>query len=447
MTTVTTVTAQPTSFFHPAKRRRLASATAFVFQADGYGLATSFPSTIRLVPVNPKARLEALPAELLNLILDFSLEASLIHVSRQLWTKLPPFVPFTQTLAFQALLPLKKWERTDPILCSRASEIEHWLSCLDPDTQDAIRAKTFSASWLNEERINIVRQTLLDWTIRKTCAIYFETPPSRSQMTKIRAFVEKQRRPLMGTDLNLRLRRESKRLVYLTATPFEIEVTERKSSFYHYFEVRVVDFGNIVPDFLLQHPLTPAKHAMIAGICRLKEVRDGEIKCNLELLATLILDCINFNQLATFYELLRLAASTKVVLDLFHIERIVVLGRWRMLTPILKHSWRRKSLYRPLDVQLIRLIDEAKVNGYPNWTDTTRILAMEVAALWKIAEVEGAGGTVSRVYMQWPPRLIITMPGETCAQIWYIPKDPRYEVDWENSEFWGWIQRRMYTLS
>ncbi|RMZ82062.1 hypothetical protein DV737_g2202, partial [Chaetothyriales sp. CBS 132003] len=318
---------------------------------------------------------------------------------------------------------------------------------MDSETQDIIREKTFATYWLNEERINTVRQTLLDWTIRKTCAVYFEKSPSRSQMSRIRAFVEKQRTPIIGTDLNLRLRNQNKRLVYLTATPFEVEVSERKNSFYQALEFRVVDFGNALPDFLLQHPLTSTKQAMITGICKWKSARNGEIRCNLKLLATLILDCINFDQLTTFHELLRLAASTKVVLDLIHIERIVVLGRWRMLTPLLKHTWRQQSLYRLLDIELIRLIDEAKVNGYPNSNDTTRILAMEVAALWKMAEVEGAGGNVARVYTQWPPRLSITMPAERCAQIWYIPKDPCHEVDWESSEFWGWIQRRMYTLS
>ncbi|RMD42739.1 hypothetical protein DV735_g2361, partial [Chaetothyriales sp. CBS 134920] len=135
-------------------------------------------------------------------------------------------------------------------------------------------------------------------------------------MTKIRAFVDEQRMLIMGTCLNLRLKHESNQMFFLTATPFEVRLMERRSSFYLF---PVVDFGNVVPDFLLQHPLTPAKHAMITHIGT-KYLR--EIRCNLELLTNSILHCINSGQLAAFRELLSLAATTEVVLDLFHIQRM-----------------------------------------------------------------------------------------------------------------------------
>ena len=371
------------------------------------------------------ASLESLPAELLDMILNLSAEASLMQTSRGLKDRLPSYEAYTKAVALEALLPLREWKDGIRINRPQGAQIAKIQSYLDLETQGVLQRKVFSTYWFREAHVNHVRQLLLDWTIFKACAVYFEKSPSPSQMRRIKSFVENQRTPNIGTDLNLRLRCENSRLVYLTATPFEVEVSERRNSFYQAFEFRVLDFGNVVPDFLLQHPLTPAKHAMIRGICKWKDTREGNICCNVELLRTLILDCIIFDQLTTFYELLKLASSTQAALDLIHVERAAMLGRSRMLTPLLKQIWRQTKGHRLCDMQLIALIDDTKVNGYPNSNDTTRILAMEVAALWKIAEVERAGGRVARAFAEWPPRLSITMAGDNCAQSWFIPKDPR----------------------
>jgi hypothetical protein len=53
--------------------------------------------------------------------------------------------------------------------------------------------------------------------------------------------------------------------------------------------------------------------------------------------------------------------------------------------------------------------------------------------MWKAAEVSQAGGKVSHIPHRWPPELKINMPSLRSAQSWFIPKDFRYDVDWENS--------------
>ena len=270
---------------HPRKRLRLDSDAASSIRTEDHDHDFA---TIKLVAMNPTAaspqphtlatatkvaRLESLPGEILDIILNFSAEASLIHTSKLLWQKLPDYVSFAERLAFEALLPLKEWKDTDEIACPLGSNIAEVQSYLSLNSQSVIQEKTFSTYWFKEEHINYVRQILLRWTILKACAVYFERSPSPSQMKRIKSFVENQRTPNIGTDLNLRLRCENSRLVYLTATAFEVEVSERRNSFYQAFEFRVLDFGNAVPDFLLQHPLTPAKQATIRGICKWKDTR------------------------------------------------------------------------------------------------------------------------------------------------------------------------------
>ena len=54
-------------------------------------------------------RLDCLPAEILATILDFSLEASLIHVSKRLWHNLPEIALYTRSLALKAVAQLEDW--------------------------------------------------------------------------------------------------------------------------------------------------------------------------------------------------------------------------------------------------------------------------------------------------------------------------------------------------
>ena len=388
------------------------------------------------------ASLQSLPAEILDMILSISCEASLIHISQTTRHKLPGFVAYTKRASFEALLPLKEWKDENIVEPGHFDHINQIRSYLTHDMQTVIQEKVFSTYWFREAHVNHVRRVLLNWSIRKACSVYFQKLPSRSQDARIKSFVDSQRVPQIGKDLNLRLRCDNSRLVYLTATPFEVEVSERRVSFYQAFEFRVLDFGNTVPDFLLQHPLCAAKQAMLRGICKWQDSKSTPIRCNFNLLRTLILDCIIFEQLSTYYELLKLASATVIALGLIHIERVVMLGRTRMLTPLLKQVWQQRQP-EVSDMDLIALIDHAKAHEYPNWSETTRILAMEVAAMWKIAEVERTGGAVVRALSEWPPRLSITRPGDRCPQSWWLPKDPRHEVDWESSEFRGWIQLRL----
>lgn len=76
-----------------------------------------------------------------------------------------------------------------------------------------------------------------------------------------------------------------------------------------------------------------------------------------------------------------------------------------MLIYIIKQMWTNPKTVTVSDTDLISIMDEAKANRYPNYHKTFRILAMEVAAKWELAEFEMTGQQAYRIPMNRPPRL------------------------------------------
>jgi hypothetical protein len=104
--------------------------------------------------------------------------------------------------------------------------------------------------------------------------------------------------------------------------------------------------------------------------------------------------------------------------------------------------WTTPKVIAVSDVSLVKIMDEARANQYPDFQNTTRVLAMEVAANWKMAEIESTGRKAHRVPMDWPPRLIYPMIGSADSQIWFIPRDSNHDVDWDSSIDVPWLGGR-----
>lgn len=144
------------------------------------------------------SRLELLPAELLLLILDFSLEPSLIHTSRRLYNSLPYFVPFSKILALRALSP-----QSPPAKVVEAIDHLRTIPSVFETRQDGVRRTVFSSSWFQEHHLRYVHRRLLHGTILDACS-HSKDGPSRGQRKRIKSFVDKETEFSSVEQLNLR---------------------------------------------------------------------------------------------------------------------------------------------------------------------------------------------------------------------------------------------------
>ena len=380
-------------------------------------------------------RLDSLPPEILAIILDFSLEASLIHVSRRLWRNLPAYVRYTKTLAEKALAQLQDWQDWPIPVSEPNTNITLIRQNLDPDTQRHIRKLVFSSGWFKERHLQQIHRTLLYWTIVQCCSLYGEIASSRYQRQRIKSFIGGQFGPLSSPVLHLRMSSGGRRRTCISAT--QLGVTISGTPFFRLLAFGVIDFGNTIPDDLLLLPFTASKAAVIRDICKpSRVVREGnKLRCDRMLLHRALLECILISDQEKFRVLLNLEERSRgadccAVLDLTQVRQAVLHGRSSMLIYIIKQMWTNQTA-TVSDTDLISIMDEAKANQYPNYHRTFRILAMEVAAKWKLTEFEMTGQLAYRIPMDWPPRLIQPLAGINNSQIWFIPQDSTHDVDWE----------------
>lgn len=148
--------------------------------------------------VASQRQLDLLPTEILLMILEFSLEPSLIHASRRLYHSLPSFVPFSKALAFSALSPRHPREHgldAEPLFRAIPKSLE--------TEQDRIRQVVFASAWFQERHLRHVHHKLLHSVIVQACA-HSKDGPSRGQKKRIKSFVTKETSFSTLEQLNLR---------------------------------------------------------------------------------------------------------------------------------------------------------------------------------------------------------------------------------------------------
>jgi hypothetical protein len=249
------------------------------------------------------------------------------------------------------------------------------------------------------------------------------------------------------------LRDDKDRPLNLHSTPLSVNLTaQHTTSILRPINAYVLSFEGSVPNFLLQLPLTSSKLKLLQHISerttRCTNRSQRLITCNRRLLSKAFLSSIVEDNALAFFTLFTIEAllddaDDNMVLDNVHLEATVRRGQTRMLIAILKRMWRYPRAQRPSDADLIDLINRARSSAWPEWPKTTRICAMETASVWKAKQIEDAGGKVSHIPHAWPPELKICLPGRR-VQTWFIPRDYRYDVDWENSSLGPWRPLGMY---
>ena len=427
----------------PNKRRRLGSN------------AWTSPINNVLPAVNPRcpswptassARLDSLPVEILAMILEISCEASLIHTSKRLWSFLPSYKHYTRDLALRALVQLEDLPENPVSPTEFCTDVAHVHRTLDSGAQHHVRRMVFSSGWFQEQHLNQIQRTLLYSTILNCCSWYGDNAPSKYQRQRIKDFVDRQSAPSSLAVLYLRIPSGGRRIRYVCAK--QLSVTISGPPLFRPLCLSVLDFGNTVPDLLLRMPFTSSKAKVIRDMCKRiwTPCEDNSLTCSRRLLHQALLHSIAFCDVEKFYTLLSLEARSRGgdtgrcgVIDLRQIKQAVVHGRSSMLIRLLKQMWMSPKMVEISDGDMVSTMDEARASQYPDFQNTTRVLAMEVAAKWKLAEIEQLGRKAHRVPMDWPPRLIYSISGRTESQIWFIPRDTNHDVDWEASRDVPWI--------
>jgi hypothetical protein len=343
-----------------------------------------------LITSRTETTLSSLPTEILCIILDFSLEPSLIHTSRRFYYSLPSYVPFTKTLAVKALLP-HNHSGNPRVKRQSYPKFDDDLQALEdlrfPVSQAEIRSAVFSSSWFNEAHLRQVHARLFHSNVLKLSVWHSVDGPSRGQARRIKAFIDQKPEYSPMEQLNLRLRDAKGRPLNMIATPLNISLSaQHTTSVFSPVTFSVLDFAGVVPDHLLRKPLTTSKLKLIQHIAdAVSRGRCGatNVTCNLHLLREAFIDSIVQDKALAFFALFTLEAlldPTKgVIVDFLHLEWAVIKGRSRMLIAIIKRLWAYPRQYRPSDADILDLINRAKAHAYPEWPKTTRILAMEVA--------------------------------------------------------------------
>lgn len=424
----------------PSKRRRV---------------STQHGSPSSSIPQNNFARsnqdvtttsLDSLPPEILAIILDLSSEASLIHTSRRLRYCLPSYIHYTRAVCLKALIQLDDCSENFLPVDDTVDDIGSLRRTLNPETQRHLRQAVFSSAWFTERQLNLTHRALLNWTILQCCSWYGENSPSKYQRQRIKYFVERQSAPSSSAVLYLRVPSGGRRTRYVSAR--QLNVTVSGCPFARAHSLQVLDFGNCIPDDLLRLPLTASKVILIRSLCRpiWTPREDNALGCDRRLLHRGIIESISFYNVEHFHILLSLEEKSRtqnldaaVVLDLALIREAAVHGRAGMLIRLLKQLWTCPSMVTMTDLDLVSLMNEAERARYPDFQNTVRVLAMEVAAKWKMTEIEKTGQKVHRAAMDWPPRLIYKAQQSSDSQVWFIPRSTHHDVDWEVSLDLPWL--------
>ena len=219
-------------------------------------------------------------------------------------------------------------------------------------------------------------------------------------MRRIKAFAERIGEVIPVEQLSLRLRDQKNHPLNLLSSPLTLTLSaQHTNSAFTPVTMSIIDFGGVIPDEFLRQPITTRNIQHIQHIC--DTVTRGQstasrIICDRDLLQRAFSASICDDDSLVFFTLFTLEAlldtTHGVVVDYRHLEWAVRKGRTRFLIAIIKKLWSYPRRFRPSDADLVDLINEAKACNHTDWPKTTRILAMEVASMWKAAEVEDAGG-------------------------------------------------------
>lgn len=405
------------------------------------------------------AGLEVLPAEILSIILDLSAEASLIHTCQRIRQRLPSFVFASKRLLLQAVVPLAE-DSNIGHLPEADDEVGAAVAGLTPDRQREVRDAVFSSHWLELIHVQAIHKQLLRRRIfqaYKACGL---KGPSRGQAQRVRQFLSKQSLLTRPDELVLRLRDQDSQLRQLIATRSEIGLYQ-SGRVLSQSKVRlpIFELDGLIPDFLLRQPIESDQIYTIRWLFGLQHVYASyasnsydlgrlstvvgrahpsvrTLRCNEDLLAEAILESICADQKDKFIFLMAIECRLKGIsfsIDQRHIECAVLCGRSRMLIRILRNRSYSTTQTCLSEEYLLGLINRAKAEVLPNWLDTSRILAMEVAVNWKMKEAQKNGFEVTRLFHMWPPALNIRDPRSRQEQSWFIPRDGKFELDWEES--------------
>lgn len=406
--------------------------------------------------------LGSLPAEILSIILDLSGEASLIHSCRAVWRHFPSFVFTSRTLLLQAIVPLSE-ESTVGCLPETDGDVAAALVGLTIDRQNGLRCAVLSSHWLAMVHLQHIHKQLLHRRITQAYRLCGHKGPSRGQAQRIRVYLAKPSLLTTPDELVLRLRDAEGLLRQLIVKSSGVVVYKSgRVSPGSRLNLPVFELDGLVPDFLLRQPIKPAKIRAIRSLFHLEDAlatnsyelaripapigharaADRNMRCNEDLLGEGILETICTDQQHTFILLMaiesRLKCQTKgVAIDQRFIECAVLCGRSRMLIQILKNCCFFSTQPALSEEYLLNLINRAKAECLPNWMATSRVLAMEVATSWKMREVQEKGCEATRVFHEWPPALNIRDPTSHLAQSWFIPRDNKHELDWEEATTGG----------
>ena len=388
--------------------------------------------------------LAALPAEILAIILDMSKEASLIHTCRQLWLTLPSYKAYTECLLLKAVVPFQ-YEAAGMNVPEVDMDVQTATARLTVSAQKAVRDGIFSSHWLQMHHLNAVHMRLACRRIRQMYLAFGQGAPSKGQMQRIRSW--KTRCSMFGiwTELILRVRGDGERSKQLTVTR---ECVSMYAGWSQNGTVRleIWDLDGTIPDLFLRLPVADVNfQAIQRAFGAINPVvfqghnrphvshvpLTTKLRCNGDLLGEAILEAMAAGAQYQFNWLMCIEAQLNgcwkaPALDYRHIDCAVVCGQHHMLIQIFTNISRFSHQPALQEEYLLTLMNRAKEDLLPDWMDSCRVLAMEVAAIWKMRQATEEGFEVRRFRMVWPPQLTMTKRDENGVDkvsSWFLPQD------------------------
>ena len=397
-------------------------------------------------PTRPLTGLAALPAEILAIILDISKEASLIHTCRQLWLTLPSFKAYTSYLLFKAVVPLED-QAAGVSVPEVDLDVQAATAGMTISAQKVVRDDIFSSRWLQMHHLDIIHMRLANRRIRQMYLAFGQGAPSKGQMQRIRSW--RMRCSMFGTwtELILRLRCDGERSKQLMVTR---ECVALYAGWSQNGTVRLQtwELDGTVPDLFFRLPVANVSLLAIqrafGPVNSNPVVSQGHIlphisqvplttklRCNGDLLGEAILEAMAAGAQYQFHWLMCIEAQLNgcwkaPALDYRHIDCAVVCGHSRMLIQIFTNISRFSQQPVLQEECLLSLMNRAKEDLLPRWMASCKVLAMEVAAIWKMRQVLKDGFEVARVRMVWPPELTITKRDENgvgAVSSWFLPQE------------------------
>ena len=397
----------------------------------------------RDAPTKALEGLAALPAEILAIILDMSKEASLIHTCRQLWLTLPSYKAYTSCLLLKAVVPLRD-QAAGVNVPEVDMDVQTATAGMTISAQNAIRDDTFSSRWLQMHHLNAIHMRLACRRIRQMYLAFGQGAPSKGQMQRIRSWQTRCSMFGIWTELILRLRCDGERSKQLTVTRESVTLYAGWSQ-NGTVRLQIWELDGTVPDLFLRLPIADVSFQAIQRAFGAMNpvVFQGQnrphfshvplttkLRCNGDLLGEAILEAMAAGAQCQFNWLMCIEAQLNgcwkaPALDYRHIDCAVVCGQHRMLIQIFTNISRFSHQSALQEEYLLTLMNRAKEDLLPNWMDSCKVLAMEVAAIWKMRQAIEEGFEVARVRMLWPPELSMTKRDENgvgTVSSWFLPK-------------------------